>query len=384
MIWYTTQEVVIPYQGTPLVVTATDRRTLEHWSRSGRTERRRADRARIVLGAAEGRIQLGGRGGRNRGRAEWSRGRCLGNCRDDQPTHEVRADRRGFNHKSMEGFMYIIKASIVSAVITGFMIVALSPVAHGQQGKTRLNKAIGMLEQGRVTCGVSGGTHYEGAETIGNNPDVDWIFYDMEHHPYDIPTMREYLQFLINPAMIVQNQGQNQIALVPRIPAYGREMNQWMIKQVLDNGAMGVVVPHLETAEQALNLVRAARYPQPYGVTDFEPEGVRGSGAGNAARVWGISGQDYQRKADSWPLDPDGELLIIGLIENQLGAANARDIARVPGISGLAAVSFSGDQGVSYRYNNSEIEQHIQTILAANKEFNKIPICLICADDQHG
>ena len=52
MIWYTTQEVVMPYQGTPLVVTATDRQTLERWSRSGRTERRRADRARLVLGAA--------------------------------------------------------------------------------------------------------------------------------------------------------------------------------------------------------------------------------------------------------------------------------------------------------------------------------------------
>ena len=44
----------MPYQGTPLVVTATDRQTLERWSRSGRTERRRADRARLVLGAAEG------------------------------------------------------------------------------------------------------------------------------------------------------------------------------------------------------------------------------------------------------------------------------------------------------------------------------------------
>ena len=43
----------MPYQGTPLVVTATDR-PLERWSRSGRTERRRADRARLVLGAAEG------------------------------------------------------------------------------------------------------------------------------------------------------------------------------------------------------------------------------------------------------------------------------------------------------------------------------------------
>jgi transposase len=54
MIWYTTLEGVMPYQATPVVVAAVDRHTLEHWSRRGRTERRLADRARIVLRAAEG------------------------------------------------------------------------------------------------------------------------------------------------------------------------------------------------------------------------------------------------------------------------------------------------------------------------------------------
>ena len=274
--------------------------------------------------------------------------------------------RQGFAWKLGVG-LCTVAALVLTLVLTG-----------DAQTRVRWNKAIGLLEQGKVACGGYSGTSYEEAERMGSNPDVDFIFYDMEHHPFDVPDLRLFLQFLLNPAQVVKNGGQMHIPVITRIPAYGREMNQWMLKQVLDQGVMGVIVPHLETGEQALNLARSIRYPQPYGVRDAQPEGVRGSGAGNAARLWGASGQDYQRKADSWPLDPDGELLIIGLIENQLGAANARDIARVPGISGLAAVSFSGDQGVSYRYNNSEIERHNQTILAANKEFNKVPVCFSC------
>ena len=262
-----------------------------------------------------------------------------------------------------------------SIVAIGLASVLLVPITHGQ-AKIRRNKAIARLERGKVACGGFSTGYNEEAEIKRTDPDLDFIFYDMEHRPYDIPAFRLYAQFLIWPEHPVPR-----IALLARIPAYGREMNQWQVKQVLDSGGWGVIVPHLETAEQALNLVRAARYPQPYGVKDFQPEGQRGKGV-IAKSSWGVSQEEYERIADSWPLDPDGELLITGLIENQLGAANARDIARVPGISGIAAVAFSGDEGLSYRYNETEIEKHNQTILAANKEFNKIPMCFACT--KHG
>ena len=275
------------------------------------------------------------------------------------------------------------KQGIGSVVAVGLAFTMWMAPTQGQT-KARYNKAIGLLEQGKVACGVSGGPAYGPAQQIGGNPDVDFVFYDMEHSPYDVANLRIFMQFLLNPRVIVKNKGQNNIATLVRIPAYGREMNQWMVKQVLDAGAMGIIVPHLETADQALNLVRAGRYPQPYGAEDFEPQGLRGWGGAGSARLWGASSespaqsQEYLAKADSWPLDPNGEILLIAMIENQLGAANAREIARVPGISGLAAVAFFGDQSVSYRQNEEEIEKHIQTILADAKEFNKIPVCITC------
>ena len=54
IIWYAAQEGVMPYQATAVVIAAVDRPMLEHWSRRGRTEQRLAERAHIVLRAAEG------------------------------------------------------------------------------------------------------------------------------------------------------------------------------------------------------------------------------------------------------------------------------------------------------------------------------------------
>ena len=62
--------------------------------------------------------------------------------------------------------------------------------------------------------------------------------------------------------------------------------------------------------------------------------GRRGSGGqDNAAYVWGVSTQEYLRKADVWPLNPDGELVLGIKIENIRALQNAEDSAKVPGIA---------------------------------------------------
>ena len=76
-------------------------------------------------------------------------------------------------------------------------------------------------------------------------------------------------------------------AVIVRIPATGRELDQniWMVKQVLDAGAHGIIFPTVETPEQALMAIRAmrftrrARWVQP----DQEPAGLRGT---NPRRIW--------------------------------------------------------------------------------------------------
>ena len=66
-----------------------------------------------------------------------------------------------------------------------------------------------------------------------------------------------------------------------RIPPYTRERNAWVIKQTLDAGPFGLVLPHLDSVEGAQAAVQAARYPQVPGVADFEP-----TENGGGRRVW--------------------------------------------------------------------------------------------------
>ena len=133
-----------------------------------------------------------------------------------------------------------------------------------------------------------------------------------------------------------------------RIPPNSRETagNQWIIKQTLDAGVFGLVLPHLNTVEEARAAVVAARYPQVPGVRDFEPEGQRGWWQRLAPRYWGLNPQEYYDAADVWPLDPDGESLLMGIVEEPEGVKNLRDILRE--VKGIGAIwAGPGDMSVA-------------------------------------
>jgi 4-hydroxy-2-oxoheptanedioate aldolase len=192
----------------------------------------------------------------------------------------------------------------------------------------------------------------------------------MEPTPFDTETFRTWLQFTLDPAALRKPGAPAFTPVLVRIPANGREMNQWMAKQILDTGGMGVVTPHIENAAQARNVVQATRYPQREGAADFRPEGQRGSGAGNAVRLLGVGFADYMAKADVWPLDPAGEIFNLLLIENGEGVANVKEIVRVPGVSAVAAAP--GDLGSFYAGDRAKVEQAIQTVADACTEVRMI------------
>ena len=87
-------------------------------------------------------------------------------------------------------------------------------------------------------------------------------------------------------------------------------MNQFLAKQVLDLGVYGVIWPHVSTVEEARNAVAACRYPRPPSAPYFEPAGQRGDGPKYAPPYWGLTQQEYYTRADVWPLNPDGEILV--------------------------------------------------------------------------
>ena len=98
-------------------------------------------------------------------------------------------------------------------------------------------------------------------------------------------------------------------------------------------------------------LVQAARYPHAPPAEDIG-EGLRGSGGqGFAARIWGVSSAEYQRLADPWPLNPEGELLIGLKIEDRDALEHAEASAAVPGI-GFAEWG-PGDMSLSYNVSRA-------------------------------
>jgi 4-hydroxy-2-oxoheptanedioate aldolase len=197
----------------------------------------------------------------------------------------------------------------------------------------RLNTVIRALEQGEIpiTAFVSPPT-IENGIALSTTP-YDGVVFEAEHNPYDIQGLRDCLQYMLNRRQIVE-RGTLSPAVTPliRIPANGGEMNQWIVKQVLDIGAYGVVWPRVSTAEEAYNAVRACRYPRPKSAPAYEPEGQRGDAPVHAARYWGLTQPEYYAKADVWPLNPQGEILVIIMCEDVQAIDNLPQILKVPGI----------------------------------------------------
>jgi 4-hydroxy-2-oxoheptanedioate aldolase len=235
----------------------------------------------------------------------------------------------------------------------------------------RLNGAIRALEQGQPTFVTFSPADVGSAQTIGDAA-YDAVVFEMEHGPYDIRTLRDCLQYLLNRRQIVQ-AGSLAPAVTPfvRIPPNGGELNQWIAKQVLDSGVYGVVWPHVSTVEDARNAVAACRYPRPKSAPHYEPAGQRGDAPAAAARYWGLSQQEYYARADVWPLAPDGEVLVVIMCEEARAIGNLRQILReVPGI-GVVLIGegdLSQDLGFPRQYEHPTVAAAIAEVLAICKE----------------
>src|SRR5690606_12793344 len=112
-----------------------------------------------------------------------------------------------------------------------------------------------------------------GASVAGSG--LDFVIIDLEHSPYDPTRLEGYLLGMINKGQIARDGLQQRTVPLVRVPASGREQLQFIIKQVLDLGPMGLVVPHVDTAEDARAAVQASRFPQLKGAADYEPQGKR-------------------------------------------------------------------------------------------------------------
>jgi len=217
-------------------------------------------------------------------------------------------------------------------------------------GIPRLNGVIRALESGQVavTTFVSPPT-VDNAIAVSSQP-YDGVIFESEHNPYDIKEVRDGMQYMLNRRQVLESQSlAPAVTPLVRLPVNGGEMNQWLAKQALDIGAYGIVWPRVSTVEEAYNAVAACRYPRPRTAERYEPAGLRGDYPANAARYWGLSQQEYYGKADVWPLDPGGEILVVVMCEDVAGIDNLpRILKEVPGIG--VVLSGEGDLSQNLGY----------------------------------
>ncbi len=245
------------------------------------------------------------------------------------------------------------------------MVVAIALAAAGlaaapadAQDGGRLNKVIEALEGGGAA--------------IANR---EWRFVDMEHSPFSGERVQRVLA-----EMNEERDADGRLSLTPliRIPQDGDEDFKWAVKQVLDLGGFGIILPHVDRGEEAVRLVQAMRYPPARGSSAPEPRGERGWGPGGATRLWGLNSVEYHAVADVWPLNPDGELFAVAMIESQEAVDNIQDILAAP-VSAILVVP--GDMAIDLGLgpnppdrNHPEVEAAFDTVLEACQAQDRV-IC---------
>ena len=132
------------------------------------------------------------------------------------------------------------------------------------------------------------------------------------------------------------------------------------IQRQLNAGHSNVTLEAVESAQDVRDVIRAMRLVSAGGT---RPE----SGLENAAAYWGLTVDEYRQKADVWPLNPDGELLLSVIVESRKGLANIREIAAEPGVGEVFAGY--GTLGRVFRDDPEGRESAAAKILAACREF---------------
>jgi 4-hydroxy-2-oxoheptanedioate aldolase len=150
-----------------------------------------------------------------------------------------------------------------------------------------------------------------------------------------------------------------------------------MIQQVLAQGVHGVHLVRARDPEAVKRFVQNARYPIHKHEIDLLGEGLRGWGSHKfAASIWGVGEEEYLKKADVWPLNPDGELMLGIKIEDQIALENAPQTAAIPGLA--FAEHGPRDMGFSYGYLEGRADPPVP------EEVNKAGQIVLDLCNKHG
>lgn len=208
----------------------------------------------------------------------------------------------------------------------------------------RRNFVKGKLKEGKTSIGTWIGIGHPDIPDVLGNLGFDWFIFDTEHNPLEIETIQHLIQAMgTSPTLPMVRVAWNDIV---------------MIKRALDIGAYGVMIPWVNTKEEAENAVKYCHYPQ--------SGGLRGTGP-RRANNYGFDREYFELI--------DEELLIAVQIETEKAINNLEDICSVDGIDvvyiGPADLSMS--LGIYEQFNHPKFIKSLETVLDKAKAAGVTP-----------
>lgn len=196
------------------------------------------------------------------------------------------------------------------------------------------SRLLDSIRRGRPIVGVSHVIQDESVTETLRDVDLDFLLLDMQHIAVTIETLQRTLVALqpTELSVLVRPLG-NDAA---------------MIGQVLDVGADGVILPMVNTGDDARRAVAAVRYP---------PHGIRSWGPRRAARLHG-GPEAYARESDD-------NVVVITQVETAEAIRNLDDILSVPGLTGvmIGPTDLAISLGYMHDRTNSRVHEAIQGVL---------------------
>jgi 2-keto-3-deoxy-L-rhamnonate aldolase RhmA len=205
------------------------------------------------------------------------------------------------------------------------------------------------LEQGDILIGAFMTLPSPEIAEIFAEAGYDWLFVDMEHTILDIKDVQRILQAV-----------GEKCACIVRVPS----SDEVWLKKVLDAGADGVIVPHVNTADEVRHIVRTCLYP---------PDGSRSAGLSRAQK-YGLKFEDYVDFANQ-------TVVVIPQIEHIKGVQNAEEIVKVPGISAvfIGPYDLSGSLGKLGEIEDTQVQENIAKVKDACSKV-RLPVGIFSMD----
>jgi 4-hydroxy-2-oxoheptanedioate aldolase len=229
----------------------------------------------------------------------------------------------------------LIRCLVFVATALAASASTLLAQSSGTPKPKRINRAIELLESGQPIYYTGGRGGYDEGKKMASTK-ADYINYEMEHGAIDMKELRDFMRGLVDGGPT--RTGHRTPAVIVTLPILGKDAaamraNYWVAQQVMAAGVHGILLCHAENPEAVKVLVESLRYPFAEKHAGLDT-GIRGNGSqGFASGIWGLSPNEYMLKADVWPLNKNGEVMIGVKIETPMAADNAEKTVRVPGLA---------------------------------------------------